>query len=74
MKEFAEMLKINKTVTRLNFDHNRIEEVGAQALIDSGALEKEGNSTLQEFLVDVKLPKEMFTKLVRAGGGGKSET
>ena len=32
-----------------------------------------GNGTLAEFLVDVKLPKDMFTKLVRAGGGGKGK-
>ena len=39
LRAFAELLKANKTLTHINFEHNRIEEVGAGVLIDSGALE-----------------------------------
>ena len=53
---------------------NGIGEVGAQVLIDSGAFDKkEGNMTLKEFLVDIKLPVEAFEYLLRAGASGEKK-
>ncbi|GBG26653.1 NACHT, LRR and PYD domains-containing protein 1 [Hondaea fermentalgiana] len=67
----AEALKINDTLVELKFDENHIEEAGAQALLDSGALDKkEGNTSLKIFTCDVKIPEALFEALFRGGGGG----
>jgi hypothetical protein len=68
MAAIAAAVKANTTLLELRMQENGIGAVGAQVLIDSGAFDKkEGNTTLKEFLVDIKLPLEAFELLLRAG-------
>ncbi len=72
MVAISAAVKVNSTLLELKMQENGIGENGAQTLIDSGVFDKkDGNTTLKEFLVDIKLPLDKFEYLLRAGGGAK---
>jgi len=56
----------NSKLSSVDFMYNRIGVKGAKILIE--ALPKE-NKRITEFLVDLTLPSEQFTLLMRKGGG-----
>mmetsp|Transcript_15596 Transcript_15596/g.49752 ORF Transcript_15596/g.49752 Transcript_15596/m.49752 type:complete len:351 (+) Transcript_15596:246-1298(+) len=71
LQALCEALKVNKTLLQLKLQENHIGDDGAKMLTDSGVFDKkDGNTTLKEFVVDVKLQTEVFDSLMRAGGGG----
>ena len=61
------LMNISSPITTVDLMYNRIGERGALILADA----LEGNSRIQEFLVDLTLPMPIFEKVFRKAGGKK---
>lgn len=66
------LLNPSVVLSKVDLLYNRIGDAGAEAL--SGAFQNpETNKKVEEFLVDLTLPMELFEVIFRRGGGGKKK-
>ena len=68
---FAHSMKYNQKLSCIKLEHNLIGNEGGNALKDSGAFDKNVNSTLKQMTVDIDMEKALFDFLNRGGDKGK---